>query len=356
MAFFRNFHQNLSLPSVSSLVDTLSNAVDDLTSVVGEVSYSVADTVTEQVTSMINGLLAEDESSKIQNDKPMQGGKEENTPLLTEPKEIYMKAKNGIAETHYSNSLDLVKKGTNEDGVSDHVMGKKQCQLKGRDSNGHLDDMEVPWDLKNVGRSFKREAVGENGYFANDKLLKDGSLKSNKLTMEESTEKQGSCLYAVSENSKNQLNKKNKQRSPGIECNDSEEVHSMTVPQDLETKCVDVQKQKLSNSSLRKTHNEHPNCINEIKEKKSETFFDRKGKSITKSEGDASATIVKIGKKKYSEKSENKSGELCNKKTAGKGEKSVSKLHSSTFPETYNTSYFFHIIYTFHFNNSVSCQ
>uniref|UniRef100_A0A8C3GDJ4 Synaptotagmin 14 n=1 Tax=Cairina moschata TaxID=8855 RepID=A0A8C3GDJ4_CAIMO len=318
MAFFRNFHQNLSLPSVSSLVDTLSNAVDDLTSVVGEVSYSVADTVTEQVTSMINGLRAEDESSKIQNDKPMQGGKEENTPLLTEPKEIYMKAKNGIAETHYSNSIDIVEKGTNEDGVSDHVMGKKQCQLKGRDSNGHLDDTEVPWDLKNVGRSSKREAVGENGYFANDKLLKDGSLKSNKLMMEESTEKQGSCLYAVSDNSKNQLNKKNKQRSPGIECNDSEEVHSMTVLQDLETKCVDVQKQKLSNSSLRKTHNEHPNCINEIKEKKSETFFDRKGKSIIKSEGGASASIVKIGKKKYSEKSENKSGELCNKKTAGK--------------------------------------
>uniref|UniRef100_A0A8B9IF11 Synaptotagmin 14 n=1 Tax=Anser cygnoides TaxID=8845 RepID=A0A8B9IF11_ANSCY len=318
MAFFRNFHQNLSLPSVSSLVDTLSNAVDDLTSVVGEVSYSVADTVTEQVTSMINGLRAEDESSKIQNDKPVQGGKEENTPLLTQPKEIYMKAKNGIAETHYSSSLDLVKKGTNEDGVSDHVMGKNQCQLKGRDSNGHLDGTEVPWDLKNVGRSFKREAVGENEYFASDKLLKDGSLKNNKLTMEESTEKQGSCLYAVSDNSKNRLNKKNKQRSPGIECNDSEEVHSMTVPQDLETKCVDVQKQKLSDSSLRKMHNEHPNCINEIKEKKSETFFDRKGKSITKSEGDASATIVKIGKKKYSEKSENKSGELCNKKTAGK--------------------------------------
>uniref|UniRef100_A0A8B9CCC5 Synaptotagmin 14 n=1 Tax=Anser brachyrhynchus TaxID=132585 RepID=A0A8B9CCC5_9AVES len=325
MAFFRNFHQNLSLPSVSSLVDTLSNAVDDLTSVVEEVSYSVADTVTEQVTSMINGLRAEDESSKIQNDKPVQGGKEENTPLLTQPKEIYMKAKNGIAETHYSNSLDLVKKGTNEDGVSDHVMGKKQCQLKGRDSNGHLDGTEVPWDLKNVGRSFKREAVGENEYFASDKLLKDGSLKNNKLTMEESTEKQGSCLYAVSDNSKNRLNKKNKQQSPGIECNDSKEVHRMTVPQDLETKCVDVQKQKLSDSSLRKMHNEHPNCINEIKEKKSETFFDRKGKSITKSEGDASATIVKIGKKKYSEKSENKSGELCNKKTAGKDNSYMSK-------------------------------
>ncbi|XP_035177175.1 synaptotagmin-14 isoform X2 [Oxyura jamaicensis] len=320
MAFFRNFHQNLSLPSVSSLVDTLSSAVDDLTSVVGEVSYSVADTVTEQVTSMINGLRAEDESSKIQNDKPVQGGREENTPLLTQPKETSMTAKNGIAETHYSNSLDLVKK---EDGVSDHVMGKKQCQLKGRDSNGHLDNTEVPWDLKNVGRSFQREAVGENEYFAN-KLLKDGSQKSNKLAVEESTEKQGTCLYAVSDNSKNQLNKKNKQRSPGIDSNDSEEVHSMTVPQDLETKRVDVQKQKLSDSSLRKMRKEHPNCINEIKEKKSETLFDRKGKSITKSEGNASATIVKIGKKN-SEKSEKKSGDLCNKKTAGKDNSYMSK-------------------------------
>lgn len=148
MAFFRNLHQNLSLPSVSSLVDTLSSAVDDLTSVVGEVGYSVADSVTEQVTNMINGLRAEDESSKMQNDKTAQD-RDENAPWLTEPKEINMKAKRDIAEqkeVQYSGSLE----DTNQDGVSNHVVDENQYQLKGKDSNDCLEDTEVPWDFKNV--------------------------------------------------------------------------------------------------------------------------------------------------------------------------------------------------------------
>lgn len=61
MAFFRNFQQNL--PSVSSLMDTISNAVDDLTTAVGEVSYALSDSVAEQVSSMINGFRPEEESS-----------------------------------------------------------------------------------------------------------------------------------------------------------------------------------------------------------------------------------------------------------------------------------------------------
>ncbi|XP_028580571.2 synaptotagmin-14 isoform X1 [Podarcis muralis] len=76
MAFFKNFQQNLSLPSMSSLVDTLSNAVDDLTSAVGDVSYTVADSVTEQVTSMINSLRTDD-TATAQEDKSIVD-KEEN--------------------------------------------------------------------------------------------------------------------------------------------------------------------------------------------------------------------------------------------------------------------------------------
>ncbi|XP_054052819.1 synaptotagmin-14 isoform X2 [Rissa tridactyla] len=268
MAFFRNFHQNLSLPSVSSLVDTLSSAVDDLTSVVEEVGYSVADSVTEQVTSMINGLRAEDESSKIQNDKPVQG-REEHTPSLSHSQDTNMKIKRGTAEhkeTHYSNSVGFVKKDTSQDGASGHVVDRKQCQLKGRDSDNQLSDIEVPQNLKNVGGPLKREAVGGNECFVNDKFLKDSNL----------------------------------------------------VPQDLETKLVEIQKQKLSDSSLKKTHNDHPNCINEVREKKSEAFFDRKGKSVSKDEDDVSTTIAKAGKKKNSKKSEKNSRVLCNKKTAGK--------------------------------------
>uniref|UniRef100_A0A8C2T720 Synaptotagmin 14 n=1 Tax=Coturnix japonica TaxID=93934 RepID=A0A8C2T720_COTJA len=305
MAFLRNLHQNLSLPSVSSLVDTLSSAVDDLTSVVGEVGYSVADSVTEQVTNMINGLRAEDESSKMQNDKPAQD-REENVSWLTEPKESNMKAKRDIAEQKEIQCPSSLE-DTNQDGVFNHVVGENQYQLKGKGSNDCLEDTGVPWDFKNVGRPLKREAVGGNDYFGN-KLSKDSNLKSNKFTTQESIEKQDSCLHRIPDNSKNHLHKKVKPHSPGIDCNDSEEVHGMNVPQDLETKCVEVQKQKLSDSSL-KMHNDHSNCINEIKGK-SEAFFDRKGKS----EGNASPTLAKVDNKKNSKKSRG----LCNKKTAGK--------------------------------------
>ncbi|XP_074945084.1 synaptotagmin-14 isoform X1 [Phalacrocorax aristotelis] len=324
MAFFRNLHQNLSLPSMSSLVDTLSSAVDDLTSVVGEVGYSVADSVAEQVTSMINGLCAKDECVKIQNDKPVQG-REEHTPPLTHSQEINMKAKRGIAEqreSHWSNSLDSVKKDRSQDVVSDHVMDRKQCQLKGRDSNNYLSDTEEPQNLKNVGGPFKREAVGGNECFVNDKFLKDSNLKSNKFTMEQSTEEQDYCIHAVSDNFKNHLHRKIKPRSTGVDFKDSEEMHGMKVPQDLETKPVEVQKQKLSDSSLM-TYNDHPNCSNEIKEKKSGAFFDREGKSISKDEDNVSTTIAKVGKN--SKTSEKNSRELCNKKTAGKDNSYMSK-------------------------------
>ncbi|XP_026700058.1 synaptotagmin-14 isoform X2 [Athene cunicularia] len=324
MAFFRNLHQNLNLPSVSSLVDTLSSAVDDLTSVVGEVGYSVADSVTEQVTSMIHGLRAEDESSKIQNAKPVEE-KEEPTPSLTQSQEISMKAKRGSAEqreTHYSNWIDFVKKDTSQDGASEHVMDKNQCQLKGTDSNNHLSYTKVPQNSNAVGGPFKKEAVGRNEYFVNDKFLKDSNLKINKSTMEQSIEEENNCLHAVSDNSKNHLHRKIKPQSPGVDFKDSEDTRDVNVPQALETKLVEVGKQKLSDSSLKKMHNDHPNCINEIKEKKSETFFLRKGKSVSKDEDDMSTAIAIVGKKKNSKKSER---ELCNKKTAGKDNSYMSK-------------------------------
>ncbi|XP_068865729.1 synaptotagmin-14 isoform X1 [Aphelocoma coerulescens] len=321
MAFFRNLHQNLNLPSVSSLVDTLSSAVDDLASVVGEVGYSVADSVTEQVTSIISGLRAEDESSKTHSDKPVEG-REEHTPSLNHSQESNMKTKRSAAEhkeTHNSDSFDFVRKGTSQVGVSDHVSNKSQCQLRGTDNNNPVSDAEVPQDLKTVGGPFKREAVGGNECFINGK---DSNLKSNKFTVEQSIEEQENCLYAVSDNSKNHVHKKIKPQSPGVDFKDSGEVHSMNVPQDLETKLVEVQKEKLSGPSLKKMHNDRLNCLNEIKEKKSEAFFDRKGKPISKDEGNVSTTIANKGKRESSKKLER---ELYNKKTAGKDNSYMSK-------------------------------
>lgn len=77
MAFFRSFQQ--SLPSVSSLVDTISNAVEDLTAAVGEVSCTLSDAVTEQVTSMMNGFRPEEESSSAA--EVVDTFKQENTTL-----------------------------------------------------------------------------------------------------------------------------------------------------------------------------------------------------------------------------------------------------------------------------------
>ncbi|XP_017600325.1 PREDICTED: synaptotagmin-14 isoform X2 [Corvus brachyrhynchos] len=321
MAFFRNLHQNLNLPSVSSLVDTLSSAVDDLASVVGEVGYSVADSVTEQVTSMISGLRAEDESSKTQSDKPVEG-REEHTPSLNHSQESNMKTKGSAAEhkeTHNSDLLDFVRKGTSQVGLSDHVSNKNQCQLRGTDNNNPVSDTEVPQDLKTVGGPFKREAVGGNECFINGK---DSNLKSNKFTVEQSIEEQEICLYAVSDNSENHVHKKIKPQSPGVDFKDSGKVHSMNVPQDLETKLVEVQKEKLSGSSLKKMHNDRLNCLNEIKEKKSEAFFDRKGKPTSKDEGNVSTTIANKGKRESSKKLER---ELYSKKTAGKDNSYMSK-------------------------------
>ncbi|XP_065535383.1 synaptotagmin-14 isoform X2 [Lathamus discolor] len=317
MAFFRHLHQNLSLPSVSSLVDTLSSAVDDLTSAVGEVGYSVADSVTEQVTNMINGLRAEGESSKTQNDRPVEG-REEHTPSLTHSQESHVKVKRGTVEhkeTCYSDPLDFVQKDAGQDGVSDRGMDKNQCKIKGTDSNNHLSDTEVSQDLKTVGGPFKREAVGGKECFVNVKYLKDNNLKSNKFTMEQPIEERGNSLCAVSDNSQSHLNRKIKARSPGADAEDSDEVHAATnVPHDSEPK-LEVQKQNLADSSLMKMHNEHPNGINEVKGKKSEAFLGRKGKSLSKGEGGVATPIAKEGQKKNPKKS---ARELCNKKTAGK--------------------------------------
>ncbi|XP_065535382.1 synaptotagmin-14 isoform X1 [Lathamus discolor] len=324
MAFFRHLHQNLSLPSVSSLVDTLSSAVDDLTSAVGEVGYSVADSVTEQVTNMINGLRAEGESSKTQNDRPVEG-REEHTPSLTHSQESHVKVKRGTVEhkeTCYSDPLDFVQKDAGQDGVSDRGMDKNQCKIKGTDSNNHLSDTEVSQDLKTVGGPFKREAVGGKECFVNVKYLKDNNLKSNKFTMEQPIEERGNSLCAVSDNSQSHLNRKIKARSPGADAEDSDEVHAATnVPHDSEPK-LEVQKQNLADSSLMKMHNEHPNGINEVKGKKSEAFLGRKGKSLSKGEGGVATPIAKEGQKKNPKKS---ARELCNKKTAGKDNSYMSK-------------------------------
>ncbi|XP_066479565.1 synaptotagmin-14 [Tiliqua scincoides] len=146
MAFFKNFQQNLNLPSVSSLVNTLSSAVDDLTSAVGDVSYTVADSVAEQVTSMINSLRT-DEIASAQDDKSIVG-LEENRTILNNEKDKYIGEKGCNSEEKHK-KIDYL---STTDGRKPHHNIKKM-QLNAVKPN----DLNKTQVCKEVNNSMKYE-------------------------------------------------------------------------------------------------------------------------------------------------------------------------------------------------------
>ncbi|KAM9316846.1 synaptotagmin-14 [Gastrophryne carolinensis] len=151
MAFFKSFQH--SLPSVSSIVDTLSNAVDGLASAVEGVSFTVADSVTEQVTSIIQGLRTEEEedfmaqSAKMkeeaQNDAFQQyygthcsslpvdaSGKQYTNHMATEPTKNERKSHDGSSNRGHRNAEYM-----SHDGYGDHN-SYSEDELHGNQNGG----------------------------------------------------------------------------------------------------------------------------------------------------------------------------------------------------------------------------
>lgn len=150
MAFFRNFQQNL--PSVSSLMDTISNAVDDLTTAVGEVSYALSDSVAEQVSSMINGFRPEEESSAAAEavDTSKQGNAmspevSRNTNCQKTQSNMEHRAN---PQAYYSTSVSQRQdQGINEGRVFKHIDDRQQTLSNNQESDnlgdslrGHVSD------------------------------------------------------------------------------------------------------------------------------------------------------------------------------------------------------------------------
>lgn len=133
MAFFKNFQQNL--PSVSSLVDTISNAVEDLTTAVGEVSYAFTDSVAEQVASMISGFRPEEESPAAA--EAVDTSKRENTTLPEVSKNTNCQ-KTQFDLEHQANRINSYNtsvsqkqdQGMNEEGVFKHINNRQQTLSK----------------------------------------------------------------------------------------------------------------------------------------------------------------------------------------------------------------------------------
>ncbi|XP_075719387.1 synaptotagmin-14 isoform X2 [Rhinoderma darwinii] len=127
MAFFRSFQQNISLPSMSSIVDSLSNAVDGLATAVEEVSYSVADSVTEQVTSMIHVLRTDEEENQ------MKGANNKDDSQITQENPSYC----------YGSNSNLVPIDANEHGSNLNTVTTQQRSSEGqkRERNRRYDNV-----------------------------------------------------------------------------------------------------------------------------------------------------------------------------------------------------------------------
>uniref|UniRef100_A0A5F8AAH1 Synaptotagmin 14 n=1 Tax=Macaca mulatta TaxID=9544 RepID=A0A5F8AAH1_MACMU len=155
MAFFRNFQQNL--PSVSSLVDTISSAVEDLTTAVGEVSYALTDSVAEQVTSMISGFRPEEESSVAE--EAVDTSNQKNAGLTEVSKNINCQKTQANLE-HRAKQINTCKtsvsqkqdQGIYEERVSKHVNDRQQT-LSGYQDTGNTGDSSLKGCMNNGGIS-----------------------------------------------------------------------------------------------------------------------------------------------------------------------------------------------------------
>ncbi|XP_048339902.1 synaptotagmin-14 isoform X2 [Sphaerodactylus townsendi] len=299
MAFFKNFQQNLNLPSVSSLVDTLSNAVDDLTNAVGDVSYTVADSVTEQVTNMINSLRT-DETAKTQEDKS-EVGKEENRT-------------NNDIEKYVREKFD---------GRGEHNIDKTQRQLNFVEPN-ERNDSEVYRELNN---SIKHKRQTGNKYLESNTLPKDIAENYGICRSEESHhEKPSKKLYAKLEQSKDPLQKKVKKRSPEVDFMDAKKTQSIVTK--------NVESNKVQTSKLPELRSEVVHGIHEVKSKKLKTFSDYTRKSVTKEKENALSALSKEDTKQKQTESENFSKEVSSKKTPAKDNSYINKEQHGSSSES----------------------
>nr|XP_056708939.1 synaptotagmin-14 isoform X2 [Euleptes europaea] len=311
MAFFKNLQQNLNLPSVSSLVDTLSNAVDDLTSAVGDVSYTVADSVTEQVTNMINSLRT-DETAKTQEDKS-EVGKEENR--TNNDIEKYMKEKKFDAEEKHKQS-DSLKWGMYGRGETHHNIGKTQRPLNAVEPN-ELNDSEEYREMNNSIKHVIHKRQTGNKYLENNTLPKDiGENYGTCRTAESLHEKPSKKLHAELEQSKDLLQRKIKKRSPEVDFTDAKEAQSI-VSKNREAN--EMQTSKLPEPRSKIVHGVH-----EVKSKKPKTF----------SEYPRQSTLSKEGAKQKRKESESFSKEVSSKKTPAKDNSYINKEQHGSSSES----------------------
>lgn len=304
MAFFKNFQQNLNLPSMSSLVGTLSNAVEDLTNAVGDVSYTVADSVTEQVTNMINSLRT-DETAKTQEDK-FEMGKDEN--IANNDIEKYRREKQYDSEEKHKQS-DSLKQSVYSKGEINCGVDKMQRQLNVIKPN-ELNYSEVYREMNNSIKHGKHKRQSGNKYLENNTLPEViGEHYSTCRTEESLHEKPIKKLHVELEQSKDPLQRRVKKKSPEVDFMDAKETQSIA------SKNMEANEVQTSEPRSKIIHGAH-----ELKSKKQKIISEYPRQPVTKLKENASSTLSKEGAKQKHKESESFSKEVSSKKTPAKGE------------------------------------
>ncbi|XP_047377257.1 synaptotagmin-14 isoform X1 [Sciurus carolinensis] len=153
MAFFKTFQQNL--PSVSSLVDTISSAVEDLTTAVGEVSYALTDSVAEQVTSMINGFRPEEEISAAEETVNISDPKNTMLPEIFN-NNAFQKTQSNLEhrakQINYNNTLASQEQEMHEERLFKHTNDRPQT-ISEYQETGNVSDSSLKGCMKNDGIS-----------------------------------------------------------------------------------------------------------------------------------------------------------------------------------------------------------
>ncbi|XP_069464609.1 synaptotagmin-14 isoform X2 [Ambystoma mexicanum] len=334
MSFFRNFQQNLNLPTMSSLVDSLSNAVDDLTSAVGEVSYNVSDSVTEHVTSMMHNLRAEDEeASKAQEEK---ASKDELAPPLETPKDSINKdRRHGTGEIHtsYQENVHPVKydgyahvSESTGQHYNEHSENEKAKRGRERQNPQEADDIDTKRRHRNKTQTTENKPLKEEKTtdLTENKRKKDENSKQTPLVMSgKSTTEECAAIQDLS----NGLNAAISKEHTPKKVKEPKGSHSSSGLKNPEEKGIHATKEKFQGASGKKTHNS-VDSANETKNVKRKTTADSKGESLINNEPHPSNAAAKESKKgKDKKQTRSKDPEKSSKESPDRSSKESKEKH-----------------------------
>ncbi|CAK7311379.1 SYT14 [Vulpes lagopus] len=347
MAFFKTFQQNL--PSVSSLVDTISNAVEDLTAAVGEVGYTLTDSVAEQVTNMINGFRPEEESSAVAevvadaseqaNAVSPEVSKDTNCQKTQSSLE-HRANRSGCYNTSVSQKQD---QGMNEKRVFTHIDGRQQSPPKPQDSSNAGSDSSLKGHLSDGGISVikqnARAGSAAQELEHTDRCKKIGlGIPDNGKNLKEvrSQEMKENHLKKAEKHIKSKGSKGNEWS--GNECSPEDILASNRHTIQKPTMKEDIHP-ALSANSQDKLHGKIKEQINptayykvkgDIKIKKNEAISAHKGTARSKDE--KYSKLIPGKDNSYMDKDEHGSSSESEDEALGKYHEALSRTHNSRLP------------------------